>query len=112
MYTSNMIEKSPLSEQHIIDCLKINYGIEVATLTFLPLGADMHASVYKAQTYNQLSYFVKLKRGHLHDISAIIVALLRNAGIQQIIPIVKTVRGQATQRVDDFTLTVSPFVDV
>jgi spectinomycin phosphotransferase len=41
-----MIEKSTLSERRIIDCLKINYGIEVATLTFIPLGADMHASVY------------------------------------------------------------------
>ena len=106
-----MIRKSTLSEQRIVDCLKINYGIEVATLTFLPLGADMHASVYKAQTDNRSSYFIKLKRGHLHDISATIVALLHNSGIQRIIPIVKTLHGQATQRVDDFTLTVSPFVD-
>jgi len=106
-----MIEKSPLSEQRIIDCLKINYGIEVTTLTFLPLGADMQASVYKAQTHNQSSYFVKLKRGHHHDISASIIAQLCKAGIQQIIPIVKTIHGQATQRIDDFTLTVSPFVD-
>ena len=57
-----MIEKSPLSEQRIIDCLKINYGIEVATLTLLPLGADMHASVYKAQN-------IKLKRITSHLIS-------------------------------------------
>ena len=106
-----MIEKSTPSEQRIIDCLKINYGIEVATLIIIPLGADMHASVYKAQTHNQSSYFVKLKHGHHHDISTIIITLLRNAGIQQIIPIVKTIRGQATQRIDDFTLTVSPFVD-
>jgi spectinomycin phosphotransferase len=111
LYTSNMTEKSLLSEQRIIDCLKINYGIEVATLTFLPLGADMYASVYKAQTHDRSSYFVKLKRGHHHDISASIIALLRNAGIQQIIPIIKTIHGQATQRIDDFTLTVSPFVD-
>lgn len=106
-----MIEKSPPSEQRLIDCLKINYGIEVATLTVFPLGADMHALVYKAQTHNQTSYFVKLKHGHHHDISAIIIELLSNAGIQQIIPIVKTVCGQASQRLDDFTLTVSPFVD-
>ena len=58
-----MIEKLPLSKQRVIDCLKINYGIEVATLTFLPLGSDMHASTYKAQTHNQSSYFVKLKHG-------------------------------------------------
>ena len=90
-----MIEKSTPSEQRIIDCLKINYGIEVATLIIIPLGADMHASVYKAQTHNQSSYFVKLKHGHHHDISTIIITLLRNAGIQQIIPIVKTIRDKA-----------------
>jgi spectinomycin phosphotransferase len=100
----------PPSKQSVIDCLKIHYGIEAATLTFLPLGADMDALVYKAQTHTQSSYFVKLKRGHHHDVSPTIIELLRNAGIQQIIPLVKTIQGRATQGVDDFTLTVSPFV--
>jgi len=106
-----MIEKLLLSEQSIIECLKINYGIEATMLTFLPLGADLQASIYKAQTHNQLSYFVKLKRGHHNDISAIIIELLRKAGIQHIIPIVKTIRGKSTQRIEGFTLTVSPFFD-
>jgi spectinomycin phosphotransferase len=103
--------KSPLPEQRLIDCLKINYDIEVETLTFLPVGADMHASIYKAQAHNKSSYFVKLKRGHHHDISAIITALLYNAGIQQIIPLVKTIHGQSTQRLEGFTLSVSPFIE-
>ncbi|HQU09850.1 MAG TPA: hypothetical protein PLV25_07815 [Opitutales bacterium] len=106
-----MIEKPLLSKQRIIDCLKINYGIDVATLTFLPLGADMQASIYKAQTHDPLSYFVKLKQGHHPDISANIIAVLSNTGIQHIIPIVKTIQGQPTQRIDDFTLTVSPFIE-
>jgi hypothetical protein len=58
-----------LADHRIIDCLHTDYGIEVAMLTFLPLGADTNASVYKAEAQNQLSYFVKLKRGHDHDIS-------------------------------------------
>ncbi|MCX5922132.1 MAG: hypothetical protein NTX86_02290 [Candidatus Dependentiae bacterium] len=66
-----MIEKQSLSNQCIIDCLNTDYGIKVATLTFIPLGADMDASVYKAQTHDQASYFVKLKRGYHHDIGAI-----------------------------------------
>ena len=86
--------KNTLSDQRIIDCLNTDYGIEVATLTFLPLGADMNASVYKAETHDQTSYFVKLKRGHHHDISIAIVELLHDAGIQQIIPPVKTIHGQ------------------
>lgn len=43
-----------LGSMLIIDCLKANYGIEVALLTFLPLRADMNAFVYKA--HNQQEY--------------------------------------------------------
>lgn len=106
-----MIENSPPSEKRIIDCLKINCGIDVATLTLLPLGGDMHASVYKAQSPDKSSYFVKIKRGHPPDISPHILTLLRHAGIQHIIPLVKTIHGQASQCMDDFTLTVSPFIE-
>lgn len=106
-----MIEKQPLSDQHIIDCLNTHYGIKVATLTFLPLGADINASVYKAEAHDQSSYFIKIKRGHHHDISATIIALLYDAGIQQIIPPIKTNSGQPIQHIGDFTLIVSPFVE-
>lgn len=105
-----MIEKSFPSKQHLIDCLKACYGIEVSTLTLLSLGADIDASVYKAQAHNQSSYFVKLKRGCSHDISSTISDLLYNAGIQQVIPLIKTVRGQTTQYIGNFTLMVFPFI--
>ncbi len=103
--------KQPLSDQRIIDCLNANYGIKVDRLTFLPIGADINASVYKAETPDQSSYFIKLKQGHHHDISATIIALLHEAGIQQIIPPIKTTLGQPIQHIDDFTLIVSPFVE-
>ena len=106
-----MIEKQSLSDQCIIDCLNTNYGVKVATLTFIPLGADIDASVYKAQTYDQSSYFVKLKRGYHHDIGPIIQLLLHDAGIQQIISPIKTNHGQPTHHIDDFTLIVYPFIE-
>jgi spectinomycin phosphotransferase len=106
-----MTEKQSFSDHLIINCLNANYGIQVAALTLLPLGADMNASVYKAQTYDQTSYFVKLKRGHHHDIGIEIVELLHDAGIKEIIPPVKTIFGQSTQQIEDFTLIVYPFVD-
>lgn len=105
-----MIEKHSVSDQFIINCLNADYGIEVAVLTFLPLGADMNASVYKAQTRDQTSYFVKLKCGHHDDIGIAIVELLRDAGIKEIIPPVKTILGQSIQHIEDFTLIVYPFV--
>ncbi|MBA2651152.1 MAG: phosphotransferase [Tatlockia sp.] len=106
-----MLVKQSLSDQLIIDCLRTHYGIPVETLTFLPLGADTDASVYKAEAQDRRSYFVKLKRGHHHDIGIAIVQLLHKVGIQQIIPPVKTIKGQPTQRIDDFTLIVYPFIE-
>ena len=106
-----MIEKQPLPDPLIIGCLNNDYGIQVQTLTFLPLGADMNASVYKAQATDHASYFVKLKWGHHHENSVEIVQLLHKAGIQQIILPVKTIHGRQTQRIKDFTLIVYPFVE-
>jgi spectinomycin phosphotransferase len=99
------------SNQSLIDFLKRHYGLDVTTLTTLPLGADMNASVYKAETQEQSSYFVKLKHGHHHDISTRIMELLQQAQVQEIIHPIKTIYGQPTQRIDNFTLIVYPFVE-
>lgn len=99
-----------LSNQRIIDSLNISYGIDVDTLTYLPLGADVNAVVYKAQMKNH-SYFVKLKRGHNHRLGLAVVGLLQGAGIQQIIPPVKTNGGHSAYQIEDFTLIVYPFIE-
>lgn len=104
-----MIEKPLLSDQQIIDCLNTAYGIKVISLLFLSWGADINASVYKAQAYDK-TYFVKLKRGHHHEHSVALAKRLYDAGISQIIPPINTNQGQPTQHIDDFTLIVYPFI--
>ncbi len=47
--------KQAISDERIIDCLTTDYGIKVAKLTFLPIGADMNASTYKAEAPDQSS---------------------------------------------------------
>lgn len=106
-----MTSKQSLSDRRIIECLKIYYSIEVATLIPLLLGADMNAFVYKAQSHDQRSYFVKLKYGPQHDIGIAILDLLHDEGIQQIIPPLRTSQGQLTQLIDEFTLIVYPFIE-
>jgi spectinomycin phosphotransferase len=100
----------PLSDSIITDCLNASYGIQVLSLTPLPLGADVNASVYKAQTLDQ-SYFIKLKRGHHQDIGVQITELLEHVGVKQIIPPMRTIRGKAVQPIGDFTLIVYPFIN-
>lgn len=106
-----MLVKQPLSDQCIIDCLRAHYNVKIVTLTLLPLGADINASVYKAEAHDKSSYFVKIKHGHHHDIGVIIVQLVHKIGIQQIIPPVKTIHGHPTKSIDDFTLILYPFIE-
>jgi spectinomycin phosphotransferase len=106
-----MLEKHVLSDSIIIHSLKTYYGIETAVLTFLPLGADIHAAIYKAETLDQTPYFIKVKQGHHQDTSIDIVELLQNAGIQEIIPPIKTIQGMSAQPIEGFTLIVYPFVN-
>ncbi len=71
-----MLEKPSLSDQSIIDYLKNHYNIHAQLLIFLPLGADMNSFVYRVDAKDGLSYFVKLKQGHQHQIGIEIVELL------------------------------------
>lgn len=104
------MEKQSLSDQHIIEYLKANYGIAVAKLIFLPWGASVFGSIYKAESSDGTSYFVKLKLEDHHDANSAIITLLQDAGIQQVIPFLKTIRGDSTLNIDGFTLSVSAFV--
>ncbi len=95
----------------IIDCLKNNYGISVQALTELPLGADSNASVYRAETLEKISYFVKLKHGHEDHISLAILKWLQQSNVQLIIPPMTTKDQQSFTHMGDFTLTVYPFIE-
>ena len=106
-----MLEKHPLPYQIIIKHLNTNYEIAVGTLTFLPIGANTNASIYKAQTFDHPPYFIKLKLGRYHDIGVEIVELLDRAGIPQIISPIKTIHEKSTQPIDDFNLIVYPFFE-
>lgn len=94
----------------IINCLSVYYAIEATALVLLPVGADINASVYKVEAVDQKTYFVKLRRGHSHDVSIAILDLLQKSGIQQLILPIKTENGNQIAQFGDFTLIVYPFV--
>ena len=107
---NNIIKKFDV-HQYVIICLNTDYGIEVVTLTLLPLGADMNASVYKAETHDRRSYFVKLKQGHHDDISVDNIRFVTGIRHSTDYPPCQNNRWQLTQPINDFTLIVYPFVD-
>lgn len=111
MKNLHQLFEGSFSDQQISDCLKAHYGIDVDDLALLPVGADINACVFKADAQDQSSYFVKLRYGHHDEINLAIVELLVQAGIQPIIPPIKTKQQQSMVSIEGFHLIVYPFIE-
>jgi spectinomycin phosphotransferase len=106
-----MLEKPAVQDEDIIVCLRNAYEAAVVQITFLPLGADVNAAVYRAITNDGRLYFVKLRRGVFDEISVALPKLLSDQGIAQIIAPLATKTGQLCATVDNFTVILYPFVE-
>ena len=58
-----MLEPPVINAEKISACLKTHYGVAIAEVVFLPLGADPDTGVYRAVANDDTAYFVKLRRG-------------------------------------------------
>ena len=94
----------------ILSCLADNYGLELGRLTFLPLGADSHTAVYRADATDSHHYFVKLRRGKFNEASLTIPNFLSNEELRQLIPALTTQNGQLWANLSPFTVALYPFV--
>lgn len=81
-----MLQKPNLPDEKILACLQAEYGLQVAQLTFLPLGADVNTAVYRAETRDGAPYFVKLRSGPFDEAVVTVPKFLSDQGIAQIIP--------------------------
>jgi spectinomycin phosphotransferase len=106
-----MLERPVLDEGKIYDCLRHEYGLTVATLTFLPLGADRHTAVYRADSGEAASYFVKLRQAGFDETTALVPRLLFEQGVAQVIAPLLARAGRLWASFGEFTVIVSPFVE-
>jgi len=105
-----MPSKSDLLDQNIITCLQAAYGLEIAQLNFLPLGADQHAAVYRIVSCSKAVYFLKLRSGPFNKISLTLPKYLSEQGIPQVTPPLTTITGALYAALDAFTLILYPFI--
>lgn len=106
-----MLEKPALADSTLIACLQRAYGLAVTAITFLPLGADANAAVYRAVTAEGNAYFVKLRRGHFEETAVTLPKFYSDQGIAHIIPPVATQSGQLWATLDAFRVILYPFVE-
>ena len=106
-----MLEKPNLPDEKIIACLQAAYGLRVATIAFLPLGADLNTVVYRVVADDATPYFVKLRSGLFDETSVALPKFLRDQSIAEIIAPLATSTGQLWANLDTFKVIVYPFIE-
>ena len=106
-----MLEKPNLSDEKIIACLQAEYGLHLAQLAFLPLGADLNTAVYRAVADDETPYFVKLRLNDFDEIAVTLPKFLSQQGIHQIIAPLAARSGQLWAGLEASKLILYPFVE-
>ncbi len=106
-----MLKKPDVSDERIKACLLDHYRLHAADINFLPLGADMQSAVYRVVTGDETPYFLKLRSGDFNETAVTVPNFLGERGIPQIIAPLATITHHLWSNVDDFTLSLYPFIE-
>ena len=73
--------------------LRTHYGLAVTAVTFLPLGQDSSAWVYRVRTADDASYFLKVRTSVANAPSLLVPRYLHDHGVAQVIAPLPTTTG-------------------
>jgi spectinomycin phosphotransferase len=106
-----MLEKPDLQDDMITAGLQAAYGLRVAAIAFLPLGADLNTAVYRVTADDGVSYFLKLRSGVFDETSVTLPKFLSDQGIPHLIAPLTTTSGQLWADLADFKMILYPFIE-
>ena len=106
-----MLEKPDLEDQQILSRLEDEYGLQVSRLTFLPLGADVNTAVYRLETEDASTFFLKLRTGDFDEITVAVPQFLKEQGIRAIIAPLATKSHQRYASLGAIKLILYPFIE-
>ena len=105
-----MLEKPDLDDARIVRCLRDEYGLPAARITFLPVGADQNTAAYRLAAAAGTAHFLKLRAGPFDETSVLLPRFLADHGIPGIIAPLPARDGRLWARVDGFRTILYPFV--
>jgi spectinomycin phosphotransferase len=105
-----MLTKPNIADELIISRLQEEYNLHVATLTFLPIGADMGTAVYRVVADDGSAYFLKLRKGFV-EIVVTVPLFLKSQGIKEIIAPFETKSNRGWADFGDYKMILYPFID-
>src|SRR5258706_16150408 len=108
---SPMLTPPALSDATLSAALRESYGLRIRRVTFLPLGADAYAAVYRVDAEDGTPYFLKLKRENFAEVAVAVPALLHAQGIRQAMAPLPTVTQQLWASGHGFEWILYPFFE-
>jgi len=105
-----MIEKPAIKDKKIIITLNKNYSIQASYIEFLPIGNDASGFAYRVETKNQISYFLKIKKGITNLAGLFVPRFLKDNGIEKVIAPLLTKAKELSVEMDGFALILFPFI--
>jgi spectinomycin phosphotransferase len=98
-----------LSTDSVGDCLRQEYGLPIDTVTFLPLGRDAGAWVYRAEA-GPARYFVKVRRDLVNRAGLIVPRYLADQGVADLVAPLPARDGELFARVGSYVVIVYDYV--
>jgi spectinomycin phosphotransferase len=99
-----------LSSELLCTCLHDGYGLAVAELSFLPLGSDSSAWVYRVRTADAVEYFLKVRAGAVNEAGLHVPRYLCDQGITGVVAPLPTSTGTLWTNVASSALILYPFI--
>lgn len=106
-----MLEKPALQDELIISRLHADYGLRLAQIVFLPLGADLNTVVYRVSAEDGTQYFLKLRSGVFDESAVTVPKFLQAQGLQQVMAPLATLTQQLWTSLGDYKLILYPFIE-
>jgi len=107
-----VLQPPKLADATIAAAVGAHYGISIVALNFLPIGNDSDTYVYRVDAADGAPYFLKIRnRTGFSPASLAVPRYLRDAGVPHILAPLTTKSQSLWAMVNDFALTLYPFVD-
>ena len=90
--------------------LQEHYALVAGEITFLPIGYDSSAWVYRVQTSDEGAFFLKVRRSVTNEASLLVPRFLHNQGVAQVVAPLPDVTGRLWVEVLGYALILYPFV--
>jgi spectinomycin phosphotransferase len=94
----------------ITSCLHAEYALRVTSVTFLPIGYDLNAAVYKVTADDGAAYFLKIRFGLVAEPGLLVPWALSQRGIRNVLAPLQTRSGELWCPCEERSLVLYPFI--